>query len=833
MKTGLIEKHPDGHRTKVSPENNSRVLEAFFKHTLTPLVFLDRDFQFLRVNDAYAKACHRDASEFPGRNHFELYPHEENEAIFRDVVRTKIPFQAIAKPFSFPDHPEWGVTYWDWTLTPILDGDGEVEYLVFSLIDVTKRTEGRNRNAFTQDLLELFSKTSTRKEYLDSLVEMIRDWCGCQCLGVRVMDEEGNIPYESYVGFSREFWELENRLSARRDTCICGRVISQTPEPRDLRVMTSGGSFCCNNALEFLESLSPDERAKYRGNCMRLGFVSLCVIPIRYHGETLGAIHIADRREGMIATANVEFLEAMSPLIGESIHRFGMEDQLRGAYAYGRGLIEASLDPLVTIDPQGLITDVNQATEQITGISREQLIGSNFSSYFTEPEKAEKGYQTVLAKGFLKDYPLTIRHVSGSATSVIYNAAMYRDEEGRPLGVFAAARDITKLKRSQERLREMHNALERRAAQLQSLASELTLAEQRERRRLAQLLHDQLQQSLYAARLGVSALRRRARDDDLRESIQHVDGLLGQCIDESRSLTMQLCPPILYDGGLAAALEWLARQMRQNHGLQVDVEAEAEDEPIAEDLRVLLFHSVRELLFNVVKHSGASRASVNMRCLPREVIQIIVADEGVGFDHSTQLNGQSRATGFGLFGVRERLELMGGWLEVSAMPGKGTTVTISANLKNSTIAQSPIDESEGDRPGSAGLPDEKIAKESAARKYRVMLADDHAIFRRGLVDVLQQEPDIEVVAEAADGQMAVDLAMRLRPDVLLMDVTMPRVDGVEATRRLSAALPEVRIIGLSAHDADDMAQLMLKAGAGAYVPKSSPPEVLIDAIRGN
>jgi PAS domain S-box-containing protein len=117
----------------------SRILESFFKDTITPLVLLDRDFNFIRVNEAYARACQRAVGDFPGHNHFEFYPHEENEAIFRRVVETGITYQASAKPFSFPDHPEWGMTYWDWILTPLLDDRGKTAFLVFSLEEVTDR----------------------------------------------------------------------------------------------------------------------------------------------------------------------------------------------------------------------------------------------------------------------------------------------------------------------------------------------------------------------------------------------------------------------------------------------------------------------------------------------------------------------------------------------------------------------------------------------------------------------------------------------------------------------------------------------------------------------
>lgn len=129
------------------------------------------------------------------------------------------------------------------------------------------------------------------------------------------------------------------------------------------------------------------------------------------------------------------------------------------ASLYSRSLIEASLDPLVTISPEGRITDVNEATVQATGIAREALIGTDFSSYFTEPGKAEEGYRRVFAEGFVTDYPLTIQHASGKQTPVLYNASVYRDDRGEVLGVFAAARDISERKASEEKERKALRAL--------------------------------------------------------------------------------------------------------------------------------------------------------------------------------------------------------------------------------------------------------------------------------------------------------------------------------------------------------------------------------------
>src|SRR5207244_4148708 len=117
------------------------------------------------------------------------------------------------------------------------------------------------------------------------------------------------------------------------------------------------------------------------------------------------------------------------------------------ASQYARSLIEASLDPLVTISPEGKITDVNEATVRVTGVERERLVGTDFSNYFTEQDQAREGYQQVFAQGFVTDYPLTIRHTDGGLVDVLYNASVYKDAAGNVLGVFAAARDVTESKR--------------------------------------------------------------------------------------------------------------------------------------------------------------------------------------------------------------------------------------------------------------------------------------------------------------------------------------------------------------------------------------------------
>jgi PAS domain S-box-containing protein len=152
------------------------------------------------------------------------------------------------------------------------------------------------------------------------------------------------------------------------------------------------------------------------------------------------------------------------------------------ASQYARSLIEASADPLVTISPEGKITDVNEATVKVTGAPREKLIGADFANYFTEPEKAREGYQQAFAKGFVTDYPLTIRHIDGRLSHVLYNASVYKDVNGQVLGVFAAARDVTPLKKAEveladQRTRELERLAELERFQKLTVGRELKMIE--------------------------------------------------------------------------------------------------------------------------------------------------------------------------------------------------------------------------------------------------------------------------------------------------------------------------------------------------------------------
>lgn len=388
---------------------------------------------------------------------------------------------------------------------------------------------------------------------------------------------------------------------------------------------------------------------------------------------------------------------------------------------------------------------------------------------------------------------------------------------------------FVELHRQTEQIRRQAASLRQRAAQLGALANQLTQVEQRERRRLAQVLHDHLQQLLVAAKMRISTAEGLTREKGVTEALRHVDQLVSDAIGVSRTLTVELSPPILHDGGLVRALEWLARRMGEDHGLVVKVEAKGgEPEDLPEPLRVLLFEAVRELLFNIVKHAGVLEASVTLTTEKDRTVRMTVRDGGVGFD-AAAIYQKGATDRFGLFSIRERLTLLNGGVELTTAPGKGTAITLTAPLSAASDHGSSTAPVAAPALRLVGREAESDASADNADGPRVLLADDHEVLRKGLASLLSGQ-GVRIVAEASDGEEAVSLALEHRPDVVVLDVSMPRLNGIEAARQISAAAPEVRIIGLSMHDSAEMAAAMRSAGAVAYLNKAGPPEQLLDAI---
>jgi signal transduction histidine kinase len=408
----------------------------------------------------------------------------------------------------------------------------------------------------------------------------------------------------------------------------------------------------------------------------------------------------------------------------------------------------------------------------------------------------------------------------GSAVRQALEQKRLRDDNQAARAALQARTD--ELMRSQERLR--------------ALASDLTLTEQRERRKLAGDLHDYLAQLLVAGRMKLRQAMPCVAKEPGTTLLAELDQIFDESLRYTRTLIADLAPPSLQEFGLSHAFHWLSEHMR-THGLTVGVQVGPDRINLPDDQAILVFQSVRELLLNIVKHAGTNRASVAVAATPTE-LHITVTDGGQGFDHAAVAAapepGSSR---FGLFSIDERMRAMGGRFEINSTPGRGTRALMSLPYWPASTAPDVREPVKGKTPGrkaAAGHSDQRSGHttqpSSEQSMVRVLLVDDHVMVRRGIKSLLDGHENLQVVGEASDGQQAVELTGQLRPDVVLMDVNLPVMDGVTATSRIHQDYPETVTVGLSVHDDRQIIDAMTKAGAAAFVSKGSMTEELYEAI---
>jgi len=235
------------------------------------------------------------------------------------------------------------------------------------------------------------------------------------------------------------------------------------------------------------------------------------------------------------------------------------------------------------------------------------------------------------------------------------------------------ARDVTERRQQEEEAA-------RRQQELASLAIEVSLAEERERRRIAAQLHDEVGQNMLLAKMKL-ALAESASNEEIRaQELAEAVRLLDQSIRGVRSLTVELVPPVLAGAGLEAALEWLARRMEVNYGLKIDLVDDHRRKPLTDELRSVVYQSVRELLINAAKHAGTKEVRIELERVGDQ-LNAVVEDHGVGFSFSEGLPATPKEGGFGLFNVLQRIRHLGGEVELVSAPGRGTRVTLCVPLQ--------------------------------------------------------------------------------------------------------------------------------------------------------
>ena len=400
----------------------------------------------------------------------------------------------------------------------------------------------------------------------------------------------------------------------------------------------------------------------------------------RLHAEAEEALREAKE------TLEVRVKERTAELTAEIEERKRAEERLTAASQYARNLLESSLDPLVTISADGKITDVNEATIKVTGLPRGQLIGTDFSEYFTEPERARNGYRQVFARGLVTDYPLTIRHRDGHLTDVLYNASVYKDSRGTILGVFAAARDVTARKQAEQELQKAHDTLEVKVAER---TSELKRSNE-ELEQFAYVASHDLQQPLRMVASYVELLGQRYKgrlDDKADKYIAYASGgaiRMHQLVNDLLAFSRVGAKAAPF---ASVNLNRVVAQARENLTVAIEQSSavvEAGPLPGVSGDETQLVQLFQNLLDNAIKFRGSTHPRVLVSCCDAGTEwEFAVQDNGIGIDpkHAERIFGVFKrlhteqeypGTGIGLAICKKIIERHGGRIRVEPAEGGGS-----------------------------------------------------------------------------------------------------------------------------------------------------------------
>ena len=527
-------------------------------------------------------------------------------------------------------------------------------------------------------VLETLSQSRHMNQYLKRLARQIKKYSECCCVGIRLLDEDGNIPYTSYIGFSREFYESENPLCIKSDKCMCVNVIMGNTHA-GLPSYTNGGSFLSNGTTKLLDAVSEEAKSQTRNVCNQHGYESVALVPMKHRGKILGLIHLADESENKIPLEKVQFLEQVGNYIGEALQTFMTEEALQESEMRYRDLYEEAPNAYFSVGVDGRIKQANLRAVEMLGYSRDELIGRLVSDLYADTEdgkaKAQEVFQRFLAGEEILDQELEMRRADGSNVWISLSVRPIRDREGQIVASRSVVVDITERKRLDQLKDEFiglvsHELRSPLTVITGAVNTALTEGERLSPEETRQLLQDAASEA---------------------ESLSH---MLGNLLELSRMQANRLflhAEAINVRKVIQGAVEEIKRQPSA-HQFVIDLPRKL---PPVEADELRLERILYNLLENAVKYSprgGEIKVSVSPQ---EEHLVIAVSDQGIGISRPDQAQlfqpfqriedsriSGVKGAGLGLLVCRRLVEAHGGRIWVESEPGRGSTFFFTMPLSH-------------------------------------------------------------------------------------------------------------------------------------------------------
>lgn len=646
----------------------------FFNSIGIMIAYMDRDFNFIKVNDAYAASVGINGPDyFVGKNHFDLFPHRENQELFQRVVDTGEAYSVFEKPFEYPDQPERGVTYWNWSVQPVMEPDGRVDGLVLSLLDVTERKRAEE-------------EAELERARLRSILDAMPD-------GVYMVNKYFDVEYTNPV-IEREFGAVGSQkcytyFHDRSEVCewcknpdvFSGRSSRwEWSSPKtgkiydvfDTPLTNVDGSI---SKLKLMHDISARKKAQSE---------------LEQRNLELQAVSASEHKQRQVA----ETLRLAAQALTQSLD---LDTVFRTLIQHLRALVQA--DTASAIFPEG---ESQLAVRAVEGYEN-----------WTDP------FKLLSVKIDRDTHPILQKLILTRSTYVIQNTdedPNWTDYPGTepihsrifvPINVDEKLIGVVGLGKFETNyFTEEHiqwaEALIGQAAiaiqnawlfeqvragreRLQFLSHRLVEVQETERRFIARELHDHAGQTLTSLMLGLGTIEKAAgKPDFVQKRAGELKSLTDHVLEDLHRLAVNLRPASLDHLGLTPALEQFIKTFTQDTRLPIKLKTVgfSEDERLPQEIETALYRIVQEALTNVVRHAKANRVDVVLERLDGSLL-VIVEDDGQGFDVNL-----SRESGhLGLLGMQERVEMLGGTLTVESQPGQGTTLFVEVPYDHTDIAR--------------------------------------------------------------------------------------------------------------------------------------------------
>jgi PAS domain S-box-containing protein len=561
------------------------------------------------------------------------------------------------------------------------------------------------------NFLKIASRHTEMIPLLKKFTAEVRNVTGCAAVGLRLLDERGNIHFKACEGFCKELYESESSFSVDSGQCMCTNVIKGLANPAR-PYYTMGGSFLSADASRFFATSSKDERNQMCSLCGGFGYESVALVPIRRADRILGLIHVADPRKGMVSPEMVKMLESVAIQLGMAIQWVRSGEMLKKAHEklerrveertaklkkankklkleikerkrleaarreseerFGL-LVETMNEGLAAQDENGLITYVNEKACELTNYSREELIGHPVTDFLDEGNRRiVKEQMANRRRGLDKAYQVPWTRNDGQEIFVIVSPRAFFDADNHFKGSFAVITDITELKRKEKALKESERIL-------RDLSSKLLTAQEDERRRIAGELHDSIGQTLVAIRLSLDKKLQQMGTEVAPPgvSIEQVRALVHNAIEEVQNIQTDLQPSILVNLGILASINRFCRDFQTVHSaIRIEKHINIEEEEVPELLKTVTYRVLQEAMSNAAKHSRADLVELSFG-KAEDSIELVIKDNGQGFEVDEAFTAGKGTTGFGIPSMRRRTELSGGVFWIESVRSRGTTVRVT------------------------------------------------------------------------------------------------------------------------------------------------------------